>query len=206
MLNDQLGDCTCAAIYHAIQVWSFNTTGTTLTEPDSCVLDLYEAVGHYVPGDPDTDNGAVEQEVLAYILNTGAPLPNGQRHRIAAYVEIDPRNTDDVRRAIAESGVAYLGIQIPESWCSLPVGEDFTDTSGPIGGGHAIIAAGYDADWLYVVSWGSIWRMSWEAFAKVTDEVYMLADPFWLTTKGFTPFGQNLQGLEASMQGLKLAA
>ena len=25
MLNDTLGDCTCAAVYHAIQVWTYNS-------------------------------------------------------------------------------------------------------------------------------------------------------------------------------------
>ena len=26
MMNDTLGDCTCAAFYHALQVWSFNAS------------------------------------------------------------------------------------------------------------------------------------------------------------------------------------
>ena len=37
MLNDTLGDCTCAAVYHAIQVWSFNALKKIDTEPDSDV-------------------------------------------------------------------------------------------------------------------------------------------------------------------------
>lgn len=32
--NDSLGDCTCAAVMHALQVWSANATGVCDTEPD----------------------------------------------------------------------------------------------------------------------------------------------------------------------------
>src|ERR1700677_1036737 len=45
MLNDTLGDCTCAAVYHAIQVWTFNANdkkaAKMITEPDSDVEKLY---------------------------------------------------------------------------------------------------------------------------------------------------------------------
>src|SRR5580693_1812272 len=40
MLNQTLGDCTCAAVYHAMQVWTFNT-GKMVTQPDSDVEKLY---------------------------------------------------------------------------------------------------------------------------------------------------------------------
>jgi hypothetical protein len=34
MLNDTLGDCTCAAVYHAIQVWTHNARKKMVTWPD----------------------------------------------------------------------------------------------------------------------------------------------------------------------------
>jgi hypothetical protein len=51
MLNDRLGDCTCAAVYHALQVWSFDATkGKSIdTEPDSDVEKLYELACGYKP-------------------------------------------------------------------------------------------------------------------------------------------------------------
>ncbi len=48
MLNDSLGDCTCAAYYHARQVWTFNT-GKMVTEPDGDVEDLYVKACGYDP-------------------------------------------------------------------------------------------------------------------------------------------------------------
>src|ERR1700685_844223 len=41
MLNDTLGDCTCAAFYHAEQVWSFNANPPMVTEPDPDVEELH---------------------------------------------------------------------------------------------------------------------------------------------------------------------
>src|SRR5579862_7669629 len=48
MMNDTLGDCTCAAVYHARQVWTANTGGI-VTEPDSDVEMLYEKACGYKP-------------------------------------------------------------------------------------------------------------------------------------------------------------
>src|SRR5579863_5183483 len=58
MMNDQLGCCTCAGIFHARQVWTANTL-TEQTESDDCVLKLYEEACGYQPGNSSTDNGGI---------------------------------------------------------------------------------------------------------------------------------------------------
>lgn len=65
-----LGDCTCAGVYHARQIWTANTT-TEQTEPDSSVLTLYEKACGYIDGDQSTDQGGNEQCALTYIQNKG---------------------------------------------------------------------------------------------------------------------------------------
>ena len=67
MLNNDLGDCTCAAVGHAEQVASLNTPEGELTFPDNIVLNLYEKSCGYVFNDPSTDNGGVITDVLAEI-------------------------------------------------------------------------------------------------------------------------------------------
>src|SRR5664280_1598071 len=66
MLNDRLGDCTCAAYYHAMQVWSFHTNKVDgmITQPDINVLQLYKDACGYNPNVSGTDRGGVEQNVL----------------------------------------------------------------------------------------------------------------------------------------------
>jgi hypothetical protein len=209
MLNDSLGDCTCAAFYHALQLWSFHAAGKMETEPDNDVKMLYELACGYNPQKGGEGPGGNEQHVLTYLLNSGAPVgPAGQtRHKLSAFVEVDPRNTDDVKRAIVDCGVAYIGFdvpafimppsgQTPAVWDVQPSGDS------SIIGGHAVVLAGYDANGVKVISWGEYYTMTWAFFAKYVDEVYALADQAWIAAKGTTPGGMTLAQLEDQMKAL----
>jgi len=207
MLNDTLGDCTCAAFYHALQVWTYNT-GTIETEPDNDVLKLYELACGYKPSAGGEGPGGNEQHVLTYILKSGAPTgPEGQtRHKIAAFVEVDPRNTDDVKRSIYNCGVNYIGFNVPQ-YIVPPNGEppsvwDVENTNTKIVGGHAVVLAGYDANGAHLISWGQLYTMTWAFFAKYVDESYAIADASWITKKGTSPAGLTLAELEQQMKAL----
>jgi hypothetical protein len=207
MLNDRLGDCTCAAVYHAIQVWSFNAGKSMVTEPDSDVEKLYVLGCGYNPKVPGEGPGGNEQKLLTYILNKGAPTgPKGQPpHKIAAFVEVDPRNTDDVKRAIVDCGIAYIGFNVPQFLMQgqPPAVWDVQSANTNIIGGHAVILVGYDAKGARVVSWGQFFTMTWAFFAQYVDEVYAIADSMWIEAKGTTPGGFTLDQLEQQMQALK---
>lgn len=211
MLNDQLGDCTIAAMFHALQVWSFNATGTMLTAPDSDVLATYESFCGYNPSNPSTDQGGVEQNVLADWVSQGIPTGTGsQVQQLAAFVEVDPRNTEDVQRTIDWCGVCYLGISVPSYLMqSLTApgstwGVQHANTS--IVGGHAVILAGYNATTAKVISWGNFYEMTWAFLHKYCDESYALADADWIAATGKTPAGWTLAQLEQQMSALKEAA
>ena len=80
MLNDQLGDCTIAAVAHQIQTWS-GANGSPAIAPDDVVLGYYSKWDGYVQGDPSTDNGGVELDVLkawrqqGFAFNGATPPP-----------------------------------------------------------------------------------------------------------------------------------
>jgi len=204
-----LGDCTCAAFYHAIQVWTFNATKKMVTGPDSDVERLYIQACGYNPKVKGEGPGGNEQTVLSYLLTTGAPLgPKGAtRHKIAAFIEVDPRNTDDVKRTIADCGLAYIGFNVPESVQppnAPPLAVwDYVPSEAKILGGHAVVLAGYDAQGARVISWGQYYTMTWAFFAQFVDEVYAIADGDWIEHTGKTPGGFTLDQLEAQMQALK---
>lgn len=207
MLNDKLGCCTCAAVYHAIQAWTANANPPMDTEPDGNVLALYEQACHYNPADPSTDQGGIEQDVLTYLLNTGAPIGNGWRHKIDAFVEVDVRNQDDVKRTIADCGLAYIGFNVPSflmQGLTYP-GSDWDTQPGQddIIGGHAVILVGYNDARLTVVSWGNLYTMTWRFFAKYVDECYGLIDPMWIEKTGKTPFGLSEADTVAAMLAIK---
>ncbi|SDT12730.1 hypothetical protein [Bradyrhizobium canariense] len=209
MLNDTLGDCTCAAVYHAIQVWSFNAAKKIDTEPDSDVEKLYILACGYNPRVGGEGPGGVEQHVLTYLLKSGAPIgPAGQgRHKISAFVEVDPRNVEDVKGTIADCGVAYIGFNVPAYLVPPPPAQppavwDVHPSNASIVGGHAVVLAGYDAKGARVISWGSYYTMTWAFFAKYVDEVYAIADPTWVEKTGKTPGGLTMEELETQMKAL----
>lgn len=201
MLNDKLGDCTCAAVYHAVQVWSYNSTKTEITEPDPEVLALYEQACGYDPQDPRTDQGGVEQDVLTYLVKNGYPFNNGTQ-QLSAFVEVDVTDLDNIKRTVFNCGGCYIGFNVPDTLDGD--GNNWhTTTSDNIIGGHAVYIVGYDGNGLICISWGQRYRMSWAFFAKYCDEAYALADPEWMTAIGKTPGGLSLAQLEAAMQDLK---
>ena len=107
-LNDQLGDCTCAGIGHSVQAWTAYGKGE-VTLPDSAILNLYERMG-YIPDNPGTDQGAVEQDVLAEVQKNGIG-----RHKILAYAQVDHTNLNEMKTALNLFGSVYLGAQMPQS-------------------------------------------------------------------------------------------
>jgi len=201
MLNDTLGDCTCAAVGHAIQVWSFNAGGTTITPPDADIEKLYEEAGGYVPGNPATDNGAVIQTVLTDWLN--GPVDGNQ---LTAFVEIDQRRPANVKRAIWESACVDIGFDVPAFMNMNPGATWDVDPSGDntIIGGHSVILVGYQSDGTYILeSWGDIYFMTPAFMEQFCDEAYMLADKSWVEGTGNTPAGLNILQLEALMQAMR---
>jgi hypothetical protein len=209
MRNDTLGDCTCAAYYHARQVWSFNAESKLITEPDVDVVMLYTLACGYNPRVPGEGPGGNEQHVLTYLLKQGAPVggKSATRHKIAAFVEVDPRHVDDVKRTIVDCGVAYIGFNVPQSLMPPNAPPPAVWTVDPhnskIIGGHAVVLAGYDANGFKVISWGQYYTMTYQFFSTFVDETYAIADSTWFNTKKMTPGGLTLPELEAQMQALE---
>ena len=120
---------------------------------------------------------------------------------------MDPRNPDDVKRTINDCGVAYIGFNVPQSVQPPnqppPAVWDYVPGESTIIGGHAVVLAGYNAQGARVISWGQYYTMTWQFFAHFVDEVYAIADPEWVASKGTTPAGFTLAQLEAQMQALK---
>lgn len=203
MLNDALGDCTCAAVGHAIQVWTANAAGESkmLTPPDNDILALYEIAGGYVPGNPNTDQGAMIQTVLTDWLND--PVDGNE---LAAFVEINQRDTDEIRRSIWECGVADIGFEVPSYMPTSPgsIWDVNQHADQSIIGGHSVDLVGYDrgAGTFTVISWGARYTMTEAFLNKFCDEAYALANQAWVETTGQTPAGLTIAELEALMQSM----
>ena len=102
MLNDTLGDCTIAGCGHAVQVWTANA-GSEVTIPDATIEKFYETWDGYKPGDPSTDNGGVELDVLNDWKKQGFA-----GHALTAFVDPRPASLTQVRQSIALFGGVYI--------------------------------------------------------------------------------------------------
>ncbi len=204
MANDRIGDCTCAAIGHAIQLWT-SLTSTETVIPDKTIIDLYSKVSGYVPGDQNTDNGAAASDVLLYWYKN--PVAN---HALSGFASIRPGNRTSIRDAIYLFGVCYLGVQLPLTaqhgdWV-LPQGQDLTgDWEVGSWGGHAIPAIAYDADSVVVISWGKFVKATWDWLDAYMDEAYALLSKDWLQSTGNSPPGFDLTALQQDMNSLRMS-
>lgn len=169
-LNDHLGDCTCAAAAHMLEVWGQQVDGTPKLVTDQDVLAFYERQG-YVPGDAATDQGACETNVLETWRSSGLAGDT-----LYAYAEVDVSQHDQVRAAARLFGGLYIGILLPivaqsqSVWDAVPGPLQEIEPDG--WGGHAVNVVGYDAAGLTIVTWGAVKRMTWGFWDAYVDEAY----------------------------------
>lgn len=190
MYNDSLGDCTIAAIGHAIQLVTLNTVGI-VTPVDAQILKYYEWFCGYVWGDANTDQGGVELDVLNNWRKWGV---NG--HALLAYAAPAPGDIEHIKKTVELFGFAYIGLGLPITAQSQVgsvwdvVGNPTTDpNSQPYSwGGHAVIVMAYDAETLTVVTWGQLQKMTWAFWQAYVDEAYALLLGYIVGTepKGFS--------------------
>jgi hypothetical protein len=205
MLNDQLGDCTCAAAGHMIMNWTANA-GVLVTPNDNQILSAYEAVGGYNPnaapdanGNNPTDNGAVELDVLKYWQGTGIA-----GHKIGAYVSIDPKNRRHLKLAIWLFGGIYTGVNLTQAdMDATNANQPWKYTTGSSIGGHAIPALGFNQHGFQFITWGAVQTATPEWVANQTEEVYALISADWLENNGNAPSGFDAQQLAADLKSVQ---
>jgi hypothetical protein len=179
--NDLWGDCTFAADGHIIeqQTWFGRGFEGLVTTADA--LHAYSVVGGFdenagPPGENPTDNGAQVQDALNYLRKQGF-----HARKIAAFAELDVADMNKIKLATAEFGCLSIGFNFPKSAMDqFNAGEPWTVVNGsPLDGGHCVVVAGYDANWIYVVTWGAIQRMSYGFWAKYVDEAWAVISLAW---------------------------
>lgn len=196
MLNNILGCCTCSAVGHTIQGWTANASIQT-TISDAAVLALYEESCGYVQGNPDTDQGGVESDVLTFWKNNPAIVGG---HELAGAVAVGPGNHADVQDAIWLFGSSYIGLSLPLSaqtqdvW-DVPQGGATGQGAPGSWGGHAVAVLDYDSRGLNCITWGGFKRMTWPFWDAYCDEAHALVSKDWINSGGKSPSGFDLNTL-----------
>jgi len=204
MLNDELGDCTCAAVGHTIMAMTAQH-GSPAVPSDADVLAAYEACGGYKPGDPATDNGAVELDVLNWWRKTGMA-----GHKLGAYAAVRPADQGEVRTAIWLFGSVYAGLALPltaegqEVWnVDLSAPAPLSGRAAPGSwGGHAVPLLGYNQVGPLCVTWGIPLQMTWDFWATYADEAYAPLSPDWVSGAVEAPSGFDLAQLTKDLEAI----
>jgi|GEM_PF-452422 len=198
MKNDELGDCTGAAVGHAEQDWTANN-GSEFTVTDADVVAFYSGSTGYNPADPSTDQGGVELDVLNYWRKTGMA-----GRKIRAFVALEPKDRTHVQQSVFLFGGCYIGLALPAfaenqgtTW-TIPAGGDEGSLEPGSWGGHAVWVLGYDQNWVYFISWGEVYKMSWAFWNAYCDESYACLSDDWCSS-GEAPSKFDLATLEADL-------
>jgi hypothetical protein len=207
MVNDQIGDCTCAAAGHLLMEWTANAGKKMFTPTDKQIIAAYSAITGYNPATGANDNGAVEIDVLNYWRQSGIA-----GHKIGAYVALEPANHIHVMDSVYVFEGCYIGLQLPISaqaqvqnhqpW-SVPPGGPAGDGKPGSWGGHAIPVVAYDARGVTVVTWGALQAMTWTFWEAYCEEAYAILSNDYLDGKKQAPQGFSLQQLQADLTDLK---
>jgi hypothetical protein len=197
--NDSVGDCVCAAAFHGQDVFEFYGQNVTPAFTTAEAISMYEAISGYNPNDPNSDVGATLQDGLGYWQKTGLA-----GYKIDAYAEIDYRNTALLQQCIADFGVAYLALEVPASAMQqFDAGQPWSVVRrSPIEGGHCVPAVGYDAQYLYVITWGAVQKVEWAFYAKYFEEAWVPISTDWMEATGKTPSGLDAATANADFQQL----
>jgi hypothetical protein len=187
--NDTLGDCTIAALAHAITTYGGLISNQASVMPKDQVIKLYMKLTGGL------DSGLAELDVLNY----------WRKHkvfgdRILAYVKVDPKNHTHIAQAIQLFGGVYLGFQVQAN-CVHEFDARKPWTPGPLtSDGHAVFAVGYDPSNVTVLSWGNTQLGTWGWWDECVDEAYAIVPPEAKDTK-FAP-GFNFKQLMADLKSV----
>jgi hypothetical protein len=204
--NDQYGDCTCAAVAHAVMEFTADT-GPMIIPTWHQTLALYTIVTgeegapfNWITG--ANDNGCVITDVLNQWRHGGFI-----GHRLGAYAAIHPNNVSLMKLTLMLFGGIDIGVQLPISAQSQEI---WTVTDPSLQGdakpgswgGHSVLIVAYDATYLTCVTWGQRKLLTWEWLHAYCDEAWALLSLDWVSGNKPAPNGFNLAQLQQDLRNL----
>lgn len=186
------GDCVFAGAAHESMLWN-KLGGKKVTFTGANAISDYSAVTGYVVGDDNTDQGTDVRTALKYRVKTGVIDSKGIRHKIAAYVKLDPKNWDQLMEAAYIFGVVGIGFEFPDSAMDqFNQNKDWDVVQGAqIEGGHYVPVVGRTS----TLKGGAVSWAKRQGFTKAFYEAYN--DETWaLVSQEELKNGKNERGFD----------
>ena len=200
--NDQYGDCVCAEAGHTTIQWNIEAGKAVNISTDN-VLEMYSEITGFNPNDPSTDQGTNMADAAKWRAKTGLLDAYGNRHKISAYLALTPGNIEELKQAIYLFSCVGIGWELPSSAQEqFQRGEPWTVVNGSsIEGGHDTAAVGYDPNYLYIITWGQVQKVSWGFYSKYMDEgICYFSEEF--LANGKSPEGFDIDQLQKDLAEL----
>ena len=190
---------------HEQMVWDTLRKGPGVKITTKNALSDYSAVTGFDPSDPNTDQGTYVIDAMKYRKATGLVDASGKRHKIAAYVEIDPTNWDELITASYIFGAVGIGFEFPDTaFDQFDNGEYWDVVKGSfIDGGHyvPIIGSRNSEARVTCVTWGQRQQMTKRFYQTYCDEAWAM-----LSEEQIRPDGTGIHGLDLDQLRADLAA
>ncbi|WP_029603201.1 hypothetical protein [Kozakia baliensis] len=176
--NDRIGDCTAAGLGNHIRATS-TLAGFKTDVRDLDAEGFYARSTGYVPGNPATDRGGVESDVLTYAARHGYALKDQTLYPIWGTVDFDDFN--GMRNIMVDMGAAYLGVQLAvadqhDGVLDVTTSGDQTPGSW---GGHCLLAYDYDGteddSLVSLITWGGLQKCTWRWLRSRLMETHAVA-------------------------------
>lgn len=196
--NDKFGDCVFAGAAHETMIWTAEG-GKPVGFDDPGVLAAYSAVTGFNPADPNSDQGTLTRQALNYRRKVGLLDVHGVRHKIGAYVALEPGNFDQLLEAVWLFGASAVGLRFPNSAMDqFNAGQAWSVVAGAsVEGGHYVPFVNDHA----CVTWAKLQSATKPFYVKYCDEAYAILS-VEMFRNGKTLEGFDLTALQADLKAL----
>lgn len=177
--NDRYGDCVLAGADHETMLYNYVNKGHKVEFDDAVCLGDYGAVTGFDPATGDGDTGTYVKDAMSFRRKTGVLASDfSGRHKIDAYVSIDPGNWDMMVKATYTFGAVGIGFNVPDNiWSQTGGGHvwDFTDPNASIIGGHYVPIVGSmdHRSRVTCITWGARQELTKEFYQEYNDEAWV---------------------------------
>lgn len=197
--NNAYGDCVVAGGAHEHMIWA-RMGGKQLTFNTADVLADFGAITG-IP--PNAFTGADMQQAANYRLRTGLMGADGKRHKISAYLRLQPGNLQELRAALYLFGAVGLGLRFPHEWMGqFQRHEAWRITSGMhfTGMGHYVPLVAQRGGNFVGVTWGRFQAIRPSAMSLCDEAICYVSQE--ALTAGRSPEGFDYAGLMADLYAL----
>jgi hypothetical protein len=211
--NTDWGDCGDAMTLHAFEAFHLDAGTPPPPFVTGDALHLYSAVSGFdpnqgPPGQNPTDQGTDNQQLVNYLLSTGALCAaDGSVHRATASLFVDPADPVLSRIAMWEFVALFRAVGLPntaqgqQAW---KVVDPSLQGDAAVGswGYHDIPYFSYDGQRIRTDSWGLPILVDWDFDRAYAVQGFVLTTQDQLNLQGVSPAGVNWTKLNADIAKL----